>query len=219
MDGGRDGLPHTLSMSSRRRAPWSLAFFAIGCAATEAPPDQAILALEADGPAPGPLTPRTIPGYMLEQGLLTDPNARIECPPNSRESGGRCFSTSIECPHGSRRDVPGGKCIAEVACPPGSEWSGFTCAPIADETKSTVLPAEALAPKPPTTGPTCTLFINSVPSSIPVVDGRPLPGTPAHVVVSAGVHSVTFIHPERGRKRLSVRCNAGERKPALVKFD
>jgi hypothetical protein len=208
-------------MTWRSLLVWPFAALAVACAATEVPADQTVTVCKADEDAPDLLTARTVPAYMLEEGLATDPNARmpIECPPNTRESGGRCFSTWIECPHGSRREFEGGKCVADVACPPGTDWSGFTCAPIRDETASTVLPPERLLPKTPTTGPTCTLLVNSIPSSSTVIDGRPLGRTPSRVVVSPGAHTVTFIHEERGRKSVSVRCAAGEHKTAAVKFD
>jgi hypothetical protein len=197
-----------------------IALVGAGCASTELPPDQAIAACSTEDTAPG-LMPRSTPGYLLREGMATDPNASppVECPPLAKESGGRCFSTVVECPHGSRRDREDGKCIADVACPPGTDWSGFTCAPVTDETASTVLPPEKLVPKAPTTGPTCTLLVNSIPTSSTVIDGRPLGKTPSQVKVSPGTHTVTFIHEERGRKSVSIRCGAGERKTAAVKFN
>lgn len=65
-----------------------------------------------------------------------------------------------------------------------------------------------------------TLNINSIPPSKVLLDGRPLGQTPKPgVSVSAGSHTVTFVHPEKGRKVISVNVGAGETKTAAVKFD
>ncbi len=57
-----------------------------------------------------------------------------------------------------------------------------------------------------------TLNINSVPASAAVLlDGRPIGRTPmSGVTVSAGTHSLVFIHPEKGRKAASVTVGAGQ---------
>jgi serine/threonine-protein kinase len=76
--------------------------------------------------------------------------------------------------------------------------------------------------KPPpagTGGGNGTLNINSIPVSKVVLDGRPLGSTPkVGVSVSAGSHTVTFIHPELGKKSVTVQVKAGETKTAAVKF-
>jgi serine/threonine-protein kinase len=64
-----------------------------------------------------------------------------------------------------------------------------------------------------------TLNINSIPVSKVVLDGRPLGSTPkVGVSVPAGSHTVTFIHPELGKKSVTVQVKAGETKTAAVKF-
>lgn len=64
-----------------------------------------------------------------------------------------------------------------------------------------------------------TLNINSIPVSKVVLDGRPLGSTPkVGISVPAGSHTVVFIHPEKGRKSVSVTVKAGETKTAAVKF-
>ncbi|HSN99837.1 MAG TPA: PEGA domain-containing protein, partial [Candidatus Nanopelagicales bacterium] len=64
-----------------------------------------------------------------------------------------------------------------------------------------------------------TLNINSIPVSKVVLDGRPLGSTPkVGVSVPAGSHTVTFIHPELGKKSVTVTVKAGETKTAAVKF-
>ncbi|WP_437301844.1 PEGA domain-containing protein [Sorangium sp. So ce388] len=65
-----------------------------------------------------------------------------------------------------------------------------------------------------------TLNINSIPVSKVVLDGRPLGSTPkVGVSVPAGSHTVTFIHPDLGKKSVTVSVKAGETKTAAVKFE
>ncbi|MDI1481120.1 PEGA domain-containing protein [Polyangium sp. y55x31] len=72
--------------------------------------------------------------------------------------------------------------------------------------------------KAPATG-NGTLNINSIPVSKVVLDGRPLGSTPkVGVSVPAGTHTVTFIHPDKGKQTVSVTVKAGETKTAAVKF-
>jgi eukaryotic-like serine/threonine-protein kinase len=80
-------------------------------------------------------------------------------------------------------------------------------------------------PKPTTTataapsGGPAKLNINSIPPSAVLLDGRPLGRTPkAGVVVSPGTHTITFIHPEKGRKSTSVTVKAGQTKGVGVRF-
>ncbi len=64
-----------------------------------------------------------------------------------------------------------------------------------------------------------TLSINSIPPSNCILDGRPLGSTPkAGVSVSAGTHTVVFVHPEHGRKSVSVTVKGGESKSVGVRF-
>ena len=64
-----------------------------------------------------------------------------------------------------------------------------------------------------------TLSINSIPPSSCILDGRPLGSTPkAGVSVSAGTHTVVFVHPEMGRKSASVTVKAGESRSVGVRF-
>jgi hypothetical protein len=66
---------------------------------------------------------------------------------------------------------------------------------------------------------TGTLNINSIPVSKVILDGKPLGSTPkVGVSVPAGSHTVTFIHPDLGRKSVTVQVKGGETKTAAVKF-
>lgn len=85
-------------------------------------------------------------------------------------------------------------------------------------------PAPGPTAKPETTAQApasgaATLNINSIPVSKVVLDGRPLGSTPkVGVSVPPGSHTVTFIHPEKGKKSVTVTVKAGETKTAAVKF-
>ncbi len=65
----------------------------------------------------------------------------------------------------------------------------------------------------------CTVNINSIPVSKVVLDGRPLGSTPkVGIAVSCGSHTVTFIHPDKGRKSVTVNATAGKPATAATKF-
>jgi serine/threonine-protein kinase len=75
------------------------------------------------------------------------------------------------------------------------------------------------APGPATGGGDAKLNINSIPPSAVLIDGRPVGKTPkSGVSVPPGTHTITFIHPEKGRKATSVTVKAGETKGVGVKF-
>lgn len=77
-------------------------------------------------------------------------------------------------------------------------------------------PAEE-APK--ASGGEATLSMNSIPVSKVILDGRPLGSTPKlKVSVSPGSHTVTFVHPEHGKKSKSVTVSGGESKTVVHKF-
>ena len=84
-------------------------------------------------------------------------------------------------------------------------------------------PDTGTPPTTPTTAPapggSGMLNINSIPVSKVLLDGRPIGSTPkVGVSVPVGSHTVTFVHPEKGRKTISVSVKAGETKTAAVKF-
>ncbi len=75
------------------------------------------------------------------------------------------------------------------------------------------------ASTPPAAGGGGRLNINSIPASNVILDGRPLGQTPKiGISVSAGSHTVMFVHPEFGRKIQSVRVKAGGTATAAVRF-
>ncbi len=66
---------------------------------------------------------------------------------------------------------------------------------------------------------TGTLNINSIPVSNVLLDGRPLGTTPKiGVSVSAGSHTVVFVHPTHGRKVSTVNVKPGSVATAAVRF-
>jgi serine/threonine-protein kinase len=85
----------------------------------------------------------------------------------------------------------------------------------------------ATSTKPPPTKPdkpvaatgNGTLNINSIPVSNVILDGRPMGSTPkVGLSVSAGNHTVVFVHPEHGRKTRVVNVPAGGAATAAVRF-
>lgn len=82
----------------------------------------------------------------------------------------------------------------------------------------TAPPARTNEPSESASG-TATLNINSIPASRVLLDGQPLGETPrTGVQVSPGTHTVTFIHPELGKKSISVKVGPGETKSAVAKL-
>jgi serine/threonine-protein kinase len=79
-------------------------------------------------------------------------------------------------------------------------------------------PAPKATPKPAASG-AGKLNINSIPVSNVILDGRPLGSTPkVGVSVSAGPHTVVFIHPQHGRKVRQVNVSGGGVATAAVRF-
>ncbi|WP_437917177.1 PEGA domain-containing protein [Sorangium sp. So ce302] len=106
---------------------------------------------------------------------------------------------------------------AAAAPAPAPEPAAPRSEPVAAAPKAEA-PAEA--PEPAAAAGGATLNINSIPVSKVVLDGRPLGSTPkVGVSVSAGSHTVMFIHPDLGKKSVTVTLKAGETKTAAVKFE
>lgn len=64
-----------------------------------------------------------------------------------------------------------------------------------------------------------TLNVNSLPLSSVLIDGRPYGSTPkTDISLPAGSHTVTFVHPELGRKSVTVNVEAGKSATAVVRF-
>lgn len=107
------------------------------------------------------------------------------------------------------------------AAPTGATAAGPAptgATPATTATTAATTPTAATTAAPVKTG-SCTLNINSIPRSAAVLDGSPVGQTPVlGRTVSPGSHSVTFIHPEKGRKGTSVNCPAGGTATAAVRF-
>jgi hypothetical protein len=67
-------------------------------------------------------------------------------------------------------------------------------------------------------GGTGTIRCNSIPASTVVVGGRPLGSTPTSTKVPAGTYTVMFVHPEKGRKAVTVSVKAGQTAVASANF-
>lgn len=71
----------------------------------------------------------------------------------------------------------------------------------------------------PQAGGKGTLNINSVPPTTVLLDGRPLGKTPkVGVSVPAGSHSITFVHPDKGRKSVKVDVPGGGSKNVTIRL-
>ncbi len=73
--------------------------------------------------------------------------------------------------------------------------------------------------KKPATSGKGKININSIPKSTVILDGRPLGSTPKiGVSVSAGTHTVVFVHPKFGRKVRQLKIAPGGTGTAAVRF-
>jgi hypothetical protein len=84
-----------------------------------------------------------------------------------------------------------------------------------------VVPRGPVAPATPpaaAAGGDTKLAINSIPISNVIVDGKPVGTTPKQMPVTPGSHTVVFIHPELGRKTVTVNVQAGKTAVAATKF-
>ena len=79
-------------------------------------------------------------------------------------------------------------------------------------------PSAPAAPAAPPAGGETKLAINSIPISNVIVDGRPVGSTPKQMPTTPGTHTVVFIHPELGRKTVTVNVQAGKTAVAATKF-
>ncbi len=116
---------------------------------------------------------------------------------------------------------------AAAAAPRSSKKPGFLSG-MSDSTPST--PTKTAPATPTKTAPATptkaapaagqgTLNVNSIPVSNVIVDGRPMGSTPKMgLAVSAGTHTVVFVHPEHGRKVVTVTVTAGQPTTAATRF-
>jgi len=78
---------------------------------------------------------------------------------------------------------------------------------------------EKKEPPPVAAGGNGSVNINSIPVSRVLVDGSPMGETPlSGVSLPAGLHTVTFIHPELGRKSVVVKVEPGKTATASAKL-
>lgn len=105
---------------------------------------------------------------------------------------------------------------AKTAAKAKAETKAETAKPAADAKKAEEPKKTASAAGAAEMG---TLNINSIPVSNVVLDGRPVGSTPVMgLSVSAGPHSVVFIHPEHGRKASGATVKAGSTSTVAVRF-
>jgi serine/threonine-protein kinase len=87
--------------------------------------------------------------------------------------------------------------------------SGSTSTPTTSKTPTKAAPAAGQG----------TLNVNSIPVSNVIVDGRPMGSTPKMgLSVAPGTHTIVFVHPEHGRKVVTVTVVAGQAATAATRF-
>lgn len=87
----------------------------------------------------------------------------------------------------------------------------------ASSTRVTALPVK-LEEEPVVEGARGMLRVSSLPSAHVVLDGRPIGMTPKLVPVSAGEHTVLFVHPELGRRTVRVSVESDAKAEAFTRF-
>jgi hypothetical protein len=83
---------------------------------------------------------------------------------------------------------------------------------------STVKPVPVVLEETPENPYPGMLAASSTPSAMLVVDGRPLGQSPRAVDLQPGIHTVVFVHPELGRKSMTVSIWAGKTTNVAVDF-
>jgi serine/threonine-protein kinase len=150
---------------------------------------------------------KTIKIELYEKGK--SPAATAAGSPETPEKGGAAS--------GSTTPDKSGGAVASGGTTPAPNKGGTT--PTAPDKGGATTPPDKGADKGGAASGTGTLNINSIPVSKVVLDGRPLGSTPkVGVSVPAGPHTITFIHPEKGKATVSVTVKAGETKTAAHKF-
>jgi hypothetical protein len=108
---------------------------------------------------------------------------------------------------------------APVPAPPAA---GPASPSPASLSKAPAPPPEVSAPapdEPKVAAKSGRLNVNSIPVSRVLVDGAALGETPrVDIELSPGIHTVTFVHPDLGRKSVSVNIKAGQTATAAVKL-
>jgi len=107
---------------------------------------------------------------------------------------------------------------AVAAAPRSTKKAGFL-AGMGDTTPAAPTKTAATPTKTAPAAGQGTLNVNSIPVSNVIVDGRPMGSTPKMgLAVSAGTHTVVFVHPEHGRKVVTVTVAAGQAATAATRF-
>ncbi len=157
-------------------------------------------------------TSRLIPQLPFQVELQTDRSYSLR----ANRKGYRSFETKIQFEPGH----PEKTFVVDLASDLVDPWATETPAggvgasvPVGQQAQP--LPAVAT----PSNAALGTLNVNSIPPSQVLLDGRPIGLTPlVQVEVPAGTHTVVFVHPELGRKVVSVLVPAGRAAVATVRF-
>lgn len=112
--------------------------------------------------------------------------------------------------------------------------SPATAAAASDDVRPPLAPSERGVPRNPgapvtalpvkleeeavVSGPRGMLRLSSLPAAHVVLDGRPVGMTPKLLPVSAGEHTVLFVHPDLGRRTLRVSVEEADKVEAFARF-
>lgn len=111
-----------------------------------------------------------------------------------------------------------GQDAAEEAPRAAAAPRSVSAPPVTHKKPAEPTPAPAKTAAKPAAGQG-TLNVNSIPVSNVIVDGRPMGSTPKMgLSVAAGTHTVVFVHPEHGRKVVTVTVGAGQAATAATRF-
>jgi len=155
-------------------------------------------------PAPGLLERMFVPQVTQPPNMpealkrLRDTTAAVTIPNPKLDDRQRYTASGVSHTGGSQQ------------APPATHPSGSTTASPDKPPRTTAVNA-----RPQGKG---TININSIPASRVILDGKSLGETPQTVTISAGPHTVVFIHPEHGRKTSAVNVMPEATSTATVRF-
>lgn len=162
---------------------------------------------------------------------VLDPPTKVElplaksCTVTAKKAGARDFSADVRFAGPSAEAKITVSFADAVVAGPSPGLPTPPPAPPPTGTTPAWLPSPGAPSPAPTAAPTAapavdtgTISINSIPVSSVLVNGRPVGQTPTRVTVSPGSHTVTFVHPEKGRKAVTVQVAAGGNAVAATRF-
>lgn len=114
--------------------------------------------------------------------------------------------------------APSAISVSDLAPAPAAPDNGRPASATATPKHSPLAPPAPTKVSEATNAALGSLDIMASPRANVVLDGRPLGKAPRMVKIAPGVHTVVFVHPERGRMLLNVNVNAGQTTSASADF-